>query len=253
MSVNFDGTADSFFDLGDVPNADFSELLFWTVLAFFRISDTTGDESTIVAKWASGSSNRQFRARVTAGDAPQSIEVAHSNVSIVTSATVIEEDTWYLFSLSQAGQGSNNLIMNVVEMDGTLVVDNLAATLVSDRGADVAVTIGGRPGNDPYIGDIAYVSYLKRVLSQNEILEYLRNPAKVVNRVGAGTTGPAFFLPMFNLATTPDWSGQANTGARAGSGHTTGDNPPVTLYTGLDWQGAFTAAAAAARRIFMVS
>ncbi len=251
MSVNFDGTGGSGFNFGDVAAARFSNALAWTFIAFIRIANTDGDQRCLVSKWG-GTSDRQILIRIGSGTAPQDVEVHHNNINPVNGGSVIELNTWYLVAVTS--DSSNVVTINTLEMDGTIIDDAVTGTLTGNKNLTEPLLLGSREGtNDPFNGDMAYVAYLQRELTQNEILEYLRNPAKVVNRDGGASTGPVFFCPMINGTTTPDWGGQANIGTREGSGHTTGDNPPVTLYTGLGLQGAFSAAVAAARRIFVVS
>ena len=245
MSVNFDGTAGADFDLGDITAARFDETLLWTFLAFIRVVNTASDQRAIINKWGA-TAIRQVLIRVGSGTAPQDIGVHHNNVNPVNGSAGIELDTWYLVAVSSNGSGT--VTLNVLNMDGTFVDNALTGTLTGNKTMTAPIRVGAREAsNDPFNGDMAYVAYLQRELAQSEVVEYLHNPAKVVHRVG-GATGPVFFLPMKNLATTPDWSGQGNVGTRNASGHTDGDNPPIaSLYAGFSgWQGQAAVAVAAA-------
>ncbi len=247
MSVNFDGSLSSSFSHADITDARCSRAVSWSVLCFFRVENTAGDDRSLFTKWGSGVNKRQARFKVDAGTAPQNIQIDFQNTAVtINGGNNVELNTWYLFCVT--ADGADTVTLNLVGMDGTFLDSNVTGTTTVDS-TDMSedLRIGTRnSGADPMFGDIAYAAYLKREILQPEILEYLRNPAKVVHKVG-GSTGPVFFLPMVDptASTTPDWSGQGNPFTKNGSGHTDGDNPPVSmLYRDAEeWQGNFAAAA----------
>ncbi len=244
MSINFDGTARADYDMGDPTAARFLVGSSWTSLSFIRIEDTASDESSLVTKWSSSGAQQQIMIRVAMGTAPQPIIVDHNSTRVLTGSSIIELNTWYLVAVSNDGAGG--LTLNVLEMDGTLVEDAATASLGTDTATlTSSIRFGCRNGpNDPTTGDLAYIAYLKREIGQSEILEYLRNPAKVVHRVG-GATGCEYIFPMTAVANTHDWSGNGHVAVESLS-HTEGDNPPIaSLYGGFHgWQGDFVEGAA---------
>lgn len=248
MGRIFDGsTSGAAVNLGDITTARFPDDSPWTVLGFFRISSTnTADENTMISKWNNAASDRSFTCRIDNGAEPQNLQVLYSDQTILAPTDAVFGNTWYLMSVSGdgAGAGSMALTGKVFDMDEVQISSSgPSGSLTETSGRIAPIRIGERQNNDEMEGDLAYVAYINSELTQSQILEYLRDPTRVVAQFQGTGVGVEFFMPLGLGDPEPDWSGNGVTGSVHAS-TSVGANPPVTQpYAGVNF--AYSAAAAA--------
>ena len=247
MGRLFDDNAADYVDLGDVTAARFLETEQWTLLAFFRIENHSGDERTIISKW-DGSTGNQIRFRTDRqGPSPTNMEIYFDNAIKITGGNNVVVDTWYLLCVTCDAVGDNNSgKLYLVDMDGTFLDDGLGGSFAANEGLTAAIHIGARQANsDPMDGDIADVAYITNTtFTKDQISAYLRQPYRTAISFG---TDLIFYHRLGQDSTTePDWSGNGNDGTVVGSGSVIGANPPVGPLMGFDVYNRYEVAAAVA-------
>jgi len=236
MSRNFNNVDQDRVDLGDVTASRFLVANNWATFAFFRIENSATDDRTILAKWGTGLSTRQFRVRTDAQTAPTNLEVYSNDNIRITGGDNVALNTWYFLGISHAASG--NVTLYLFDMAGTVLDDGLTGSWFDDTDPTGEITIGGRATSaDPMDGDVAWAGYLQQEITKTEFLEIMRAPRSALRY------SPEWLLPLGLGSPEPDWSGKGNNGTVTGS--TIGNNPPVAPWFGLDsgWHGAFGAAA----------
>lgn len=231
MAINFNRNAADFVNLGDISTARGERATAWTVLAFFRIEDSTTDDHAIISKLADGS-NVNYWIKVDAQTAPTNLEIFLGGTwaaEEITGGNNIALNTWYLAAISCNGTSTaNDCTLNLLGMDGTFLDNALTGTHSGDPTTMTGATHIGKRANDtgdPADGDIAYVAYVDAELSQAEILEYLHNPISAAMRFKTDY-GMQYFLELNGEAVEVDISGNKNNGTTNGS-PVHSENPPV--------------------------
>jgi len=168
-------------DIGNILEAQFREDEDWTVLIFFQVHNTAGDDRSLIAKFGAGSTQRPFLLRCDKQAAPSNLEVYSANTAVaINGGNVIELHTWYLAAVTNKASGTN-LTLYTLNMGGNFVDDTLTGTSNSEPDYGEPIEIGSRAGgtNDPYIGWIQYTCYIKQTLTKAKVLEYLTDPIGV--------------------------------------------------------------------------
>lgn len=233
MSRNWSAASDDLRWTPGVVKFEFQSA--WTVLGFIRVESTVTDERTLISQW-SGASSRQFLLTTVNETAPAAIEFSHNQVSIVTTSSVVAENVWYLWAVSNDTSG--NAKVYCMELDGTVNVDGATGTLTADKGNDYDIVLGGKGIGgtaDDHLGDIAHVAYINHELTKQEIQEYLHNPYKVVSRFDT-----FFYVPIIGASPEPDWSGNGRNFTVTGT--TRSAMPPIApIFGDISWAGVAAA------------
>lgn len=237
MARNFDSTNPDLITLGDLAGAKFDKDDTWSVLGFFRIENSAGDDRAIVSKWGV-TEVRQFLMATAGGTAPVPLALDMAAANRVTGGNNVELNTWYLGAAICNGIGSGGLRMILLGMDGT-VLDNATGDAVDPTTQTAVIEIGvkGATG-DPMEGDIAHVAYFNITFSLQDVKDYLRAPARTVARHAGNAV---FYLPLIGVSPEPDFSPNTNTGTVTGT--TVGEGPPIGPLFGYGTDRGFTVAA----------
>ena len=141
----------------------------------------------------------------------------------------------------------NNMLIEAFTMDGSSH-DSDAGNHQIDATLEEDVIFGrrGALSSGSFDGDMAYAAYFSSVLTNSEILGYLRNPYQVV--FSKGSAGCVFFVPMDgNLDPEIDLV-NGNNFSITGS-LSNGTNPPIGPFAASPVSFAAAAAAAAANPV----
>lgn len=231
MGRNFDGVGDKV-DLGDLASpANFPRASAWSIIAFFRIENSAGDDRAIVSKQGSGSTTRQFSLRTDAQAAPSNLEVYHGNGFLavaIEGGDNVALNTWYLVCVTCSGaQAAGDLALYLVGMDDTYLDDGVTGDTDADATADNgSVTFGETDaGSDDMDGDMAYVTYVNRALGKNDISAYLRDPIGTA-KAWEVQSGIEYCFPIWG-AHSPEIDLSPNARVGTLTGTTKGQDPPV--------------------------
>ena len=215
MSRNFDGVIGTDnISLGDIDTAECLRDDTWTVLAFFRVEETEGDDRSIMSKGQDWDTNSQYWWYIKSATAPTGLRFSMNDYAIkTTSGDVIQPDTWYMAAVTNDGLNqADSVNQYVCSMAGT-VLDTSSSAHAGDNATLTEATRIGTSGSlikDVIDGDIAYVSYFTVEFTQQQVLEYLHQPARVAARNRANCE---YFLPLNGSSPEVDWSGQGKASA----------------------------------------
>lgn len=177
-----------------------------------------------------------FRSLITGTDArfapmlissSDNIRVYLDGAYRITSATTIDDLTWYCAALTFDG-GSGSGVARLYQSEGS---DDLILTETSSAFDITISNTGIRTGFYPagatfdFLGSVAYLHNYNRVLSINELNEIKNKPGSIVDSLVS-------YHPMFCSASNIDYSGNGNNGSVTGSPTPDTSGPPVFL-TGI--------------------
>ena len=219
-------------DLGNIVAAQFKRLDTWSVLAFFRVENTAGDDNNIISKWGGGANNSQFLLRVDKGAASQNIEVYTDGTLRINGGNNVALNTWYAAVVTNDGTGgASGLKLYLLDMSGTYLDDAVTGQHGSDdTDLTASIRIGERQGpNDKLEGDAAYYCYVDRELVKNDITAYLRDPIRTA-KAWEAQSGLQFLMPLWGLHSPEiDLSAKGIVGTLTGT--TMNNDPAVTIST----------------------
>ncbi len=232
MSRTFPDTLNENISLGDITSARFLDLVAWSFLAFFRITNADAEERTVISKWSQTANTDSFLLRTDRQSAPTNMEVFIRKSLRISGGDNVALNTWYLTCVTNSGGGgATDVTLYLVDMAGTFLDDGLTGDHDGDEiNLTAPLIIGGREDADEMAGDIAYACYVDAVLTKAEILAYRYDPIKMA-KVFEAVHGVQFNMPLLGQASPePDWSRNGAVGTITGT-VTRGNMPPVALFT----------------------
>lgn len=171
-TLQFSGTNNNFISVGNAYSFSVNDQ--YTFISVMTVSETATDDRTIVAKWGNAN-QRQLVVRIDQATAPADVEVYTSaGILQMNSASVVELDTPYLFSLRNNGTGSaGGFALDIYSVPDGVRLDSVAGTHGADESdLSFAVTLWGRSGNDPHQG-LGLASYLYDELMTSDRIQLL--------------------------------------------------------------------------------